>query len=258
MWKFIEQRLYLKEIKEIIQYHQKHHNLTQLEYQSTWQFLMDRLNTDRSLEGVIVNELHFGREAVRELNELSKCVDWKRKKEEVKKGKETKEEHILLRWLFKLSFFFDSCELWNEGFVWLIDIIVQLYRAARDNFRGIRNQCIYSLRNAAKNRVVKVEDLLKGGAADAFLEEIHRPTLNDGITNGCLRFFMNISRRLKRKTDDEMEEARRKATKRKVFEKMEEEGYEDTIASFHVMLPFQSRKYFEKMPSNISDYFVNV
>ncbi|KAH7829952.1 uncharacterized protein MONOS_420 [Monocercomonoides exilis] len=32
----IEQRLYLNEIKEIIEYHQKHHKLTRLAYQSAW------------------------------------------------------------------------------------------------------------------------------------------------------------------------------------------------------------------------------
>eukprot|EP00770_Monocercomonoides_exilis_P012717 MONOS_12660.1-p1 / transcript=MONOS_12660.1 / gene=MONOS_12660 / organism=Monocercomonoides_exilis_PA203 / gene_product=Uncharacterized protein Reut_A2532 / transcript_product=Uncharacterized protein Reut_A2532 / location=Mono_scaffold00716:694-1730(+) / protein_length=329 / sequence_SO=supercontig / SO=protein_coding / is_pseudo=false len=256
MWKFIEQKLYLKEIKEIIEYHQEHHNLTRLAYQSAWQFLMDRLNTDSSLEGVIVNELHFAREAASELEELMICADWKKKKEMSKK--EAKEVLIIRRWIQTLSHFFEFFRLWNKEFGGIFGIIVKVFRAARDNQREICDWCICSLRNAAKNRAVKVEDLLKGKAIDTVLEEIHRPTLNDGITNECLRFFMNISRRLKRKTDDEKEEARRKATKRKISEKMEEEGYEDAIISFYEILNFLNDLYFfsGKLSLDISDYFM--
>eukprot|EP00770_Monocercomonoides_exilis_P006194 MONOS_6164.1-p1 / transcript=MONOS_6164.1 / gene=MONOS_6164 / organism=Monocercomonoides_exilis_PA203 / gene_product=unspecified product / transcript_product=unspecified product / location=Mono_scaffold00190:82399-83137(-) / protein_length=199 / sequence_SO=supercontig / SO=protein_coding / is_pseudo=false len=77
----VERESYLIEIAEIIEYHQEHHNLTQLAYQCAWQFLVNRFYNDKSLEGVIANELHFAREAARELEELSKCVDWKRKEE---------------------------------------------------------------------------------------------------------------------------------------------------------------------------------
>eukprot|EP00770_Monocercomonoides_exilis_P009273 MONOS_9227.1-p1 / transcript=MONOS_9227.1 / gene=MONOS_9227 / organism=Monocercomonoides_exilis_PA203 / gene_product=unspecified product / transcript_product=unspecified product / location=Mono_scaffold00373:2016-2756(-) / protein_length=210 / sequence_SO=supercontig / SO=protein_coding / is_pseudo=false len=38
----IDEELYLDEITEIIKYHQEHHNLTQLAYQSAWQFLINR------------------------------------------------------------------------------------------------------------------------------------------------------------------------------------------------------------------------
>ncbi|KAH7828412.1 uncharacterized protein MONOS_15190 [Monocercomonoides exilis] len=71
----IEQKQYLNEIKEIIHYHQEHHNLTRLAYLYAWEFLILRLNTDKSLNEVIVNELHFIREARREIEDLSKCVD---------------------------------------------------------------------------------------------------------------------------------------------------------------------------------------
>ncbi|KAH7821038.1 uncharacterized protein MONOS_17784 [Monocercomonoides exilis] len=71
----IEQKLYLKEIKEIIKYHQEHHNLTRLAYQSVWEFLINRFYHEESLEEVIVNELHFGREAARELEELSNYAE---------------------------------------------------------------------------------------------------------------------------------------------------------------------------------------
>eukprot|EP00770_Monocercomonoides_exilis_P010562 MONOS_10509.1-p1 / transcript=MONOS_10509.1 / gene=MONOS_10509 / organism=Monocercomonoides_exilis_PA203 / gene_product=unspecified product / transcript_product=unspecified product / location=Mono_scaffold00480:47168-48067(+) / protein_length=249 / sequence_SO=supercontig / SO=protein_coding / is_pseudo=false len=69
---FMEQKLYLNEIKEIIQYHQEYHNLTRLAYQTAWRFLVSRLWADNSLEEAIVIELRFAREAIKELEELSK------------------------------------------------------------------------------------------------------------------------------------------------------------------------------------------
>ncbi|KAH7818438.1 uncharacterized protein MONOS_18018 [Monocercomonoides exilis] len=78
----VPKELYINEIKEIIEYHQEHHNLTRIAYQSAWQFLICRVYWDEPIRRVIVNELHFAREAIRELEELTKCVDWKREKEE--------------------------------------------------------------------------------------------------------------------------------------------------------------------------------
>ncbi|KAH7832783.1 uncharacterized protein MONOS_14187 [Monocercomonoides exilis] len=81
----MKRELYLNEIREIIEHQQKHRNLTHLAYQSAWQFFIYRWEKDKSLEKVIVNELHFVEEAMRELKELMKCVDWKKKEEEMSK-----------------------------------------------------------------------------------------------------------------------------------------------------------------------------
>ncbi|KAH7817108.1 uncharacterized protein MONOS_18680 [Monocercomonoides exilis] len=250
---FFRQELYLKEITEIIKNHQEHHNLTQLAYQSAWEFLINRFHTNIFLEDTISNELHFGREAARELEELTRNVDWNRKKGE-EGGKEAKEEFALMRWVETLKIYFQSCRLKNEENVGLINLIVQIYQTAKDNYRGIRFQCIYSLRNAAEKRVVRVEDLLKSGAIDAVLEEIRHSTLKDKILSKYLQFFLNVSKKLKKKTDNKMEEVKRKATKRKVFEKMEEEGYEDTITSFHERLSFLNQKYLREFSLDISDF----
>ncbi|KAH7832514.1 uncharacterized protein MONOS_2705 [Monocercomonoides exilis] len=67
--------LYLNEIREIIKYHQERCNLTRLAYQSAWKFLVQRFYSVLSLEEVIVNELYFAREAIKELNELINEVD---------------------------------------------------------------------------------------------------------------------------------------------------------------------------------------
>eukprot|EP00770_Monocercomonoides_exilis_P013125 MONOS_13069.1-p1 / transcript=MONOS_13069.1 / gene=MONOS_13069 / organism=Monocercomonoides_exilis_PA203 / gene_product=unspecified product / transcript_product=unspecified product / location=Mono_scaffold00774:12813-13815(+) / protein_length=203 / sequence_SO=supercontig / SO=protein_coding / is_pseudo=false len=124
----MKRELYLNEITEIIEHHQEYQNMTRLAYQSIWQFFVDRFFNDKSLERVIVNELHFPREAVRELEELTRNVDWKRKEEEnEKRREETKEEHILRRWLHTLNNYFLRCKLWNEELAKLIDCVVQLH-----------------------------------------------------------------------------------------------------------------------------------
>ncbi|KAH7823195.1 uncharacterized protein MONOS_10243 [Monocercomonoides exilis] len=93
---FLMQEQYLKEITGIIKQQQKHRNLTKLAYQSAWEFLIYRFLYDNSLEKEIVNELHFGREAAREVKELMKCVNWKKKEEENgKRRREAKEVLIL-------------------------------------------------------------------------------------------------------------------------------------------------------------------
>ncbi|KAH7822670.1 uncharacterized protein MONOS_17635 [Monocercomonoides exilis] len=78
----IEKGSYLKGMIEIIKYHQENHNLTHLAYQSAWKFLIDRFQNDLTLKKVIMNELHFVREATRELEELSKSVNCNRKGKE--------------------------------------------------------------------------------------------------------------------------------------------------------------------------------
>ncbi|KAH7825485.1 uncharacterized protein MONOS_9471 [Monocercomonoides exilis] len=250
-WEFMEQELYLNEIKEIIQYHQEYHNLKRLAYQSAWQFLINRLFNDNNLEGMIVNELCFVREAARELDELLCCVDWKREIE--------REEVIaLMRWFQTLALYFEFCHLWNEGYAELISIIVKAFRASRDDHREISKQCIHLLRKAAEIEVIKINDLLKGGAVDLIFEEILQSTSNGEILCDCLNFYLMISRKLKRMEDFKTYEPKRKLIKKEIFEKMEKEGYEDIIISLHETFNYLSKEYFIHLPINISDYFVNV
>ncbi|KAH7832667.1 uncharacterized protein MONOS_16893 [Monocercomonoides exilis] len=250
----LDKELYLGEIKEIVQYHQEHHNLTRLAYQSAWKLLMSRFYFNKSLEDEIVNELHFVRETRRELEELSKCVDWKRKK--VEREKETKEVIVLMKWLQLLEFFFRFCSFWNEEFVGLFGNVVQLFRASSGNHREIRGECIDFFRAAAENKIMKVEGLLKGRAIDVMMEEIQQPTLDDANAFRILRFFLIISERLKKKEIFETDEAKRKATKRKIFEKLEEEGCEDTFTSLYGEISFINDKCHDALSLTISEYFV--
>ncbi|KAH7824885.1 uncharacterized protein MONOS_7081 [Monocercomonoides exilis] len=235
----VEQKVYLNEITEIIEYHQDHRNLTRLAYQSAWMFLIFRLWEDKSLKDVVVNELNFAREATKELKELTKCVNWKREKEAEKEEKEKKEEIALLRWLRITEFFFRFCELRNEEFFGLFRCVVQIYRASMENHRDIFFMCILFARTAGENENVKIDGILSVGAVDVFLWELHRKTLSNENMYNVLEFFKSISARLReKKGEDEMEEAKRKAIKMEIFEKLEEEGYEDMITSLHEAFRF--------------------
>eukprot|EP00770_Monocercomonoides_exilis_P004211 MONOS_4192.1-p1 / transcript=MONOS_4192.1 / gene=MONOS_4192 / organism=Monocercomonoides_exilis_PA203 / gene_product=unspecified product / transcript_product=unspecified product / location=Mono_scaffold00108:32884-33974(+) / protein_length=324 / sequence_SO=supercontig / SO=protein_coding / is_pseudo=false len=225
-----------------IKFHQEHHNLTLLAYQSAWEFLINRLLRDKSLEEVIVNELQFPRAATRVLDDMVRFVDWKKEKEEEKeeRRKDKHKELIILRWLRTLERYFHNCTTWKEGNVELINSLVQLFRAAKYNHRKIGYKCIDILLITLKHGAAGVDGLLKGGAIDAAMEEILQQTLNHSSMWNCLRFFEVILEKLKEeeddekgeKEDDESEKMKRKEVKRKVFEKMEEEGYEDCTLSF--------------------------
>ncbi|KAH7823997.1 uncharacterized protein MONOS_18621 [Monocercomonoides exilis] len=256
----IEQELYLNEIKEIIEYHQEHRNLTSLAYQSAWEFLICRLSNERSLEEVVVNELHFAREAIKELEELMKCMNWKKKVEKEKeKRREEKEVIVLIRWIHTLYPFFVLCKMRNEGNYHLISSIVRVHRASTDNNGDLSFNCFLCFRVAAESRAVKIDDLLKSGVVEVFLEKMQQTTLQEKFVSTYLDFFLRLSRNLKGNTDGEIDEAKRKATKMEIFEKIEEEGYEDSITRLHGLLSFLCGKYFlHGLSSNISDYFVSI
>ncbi|KAH7814918.1 uncharacterized protein MONOS_13345 [Monocercomonoides exilis] len=156
----VPKKLYLSELKEIIKYHQEHYNLTRLAYQSAWQFLIFRMNIDGNMEEVIANELHFGREAARELEELTRCVDWKRNTEE-NGGKESKEMLIIWRWINTLEEYFNSFKLWNAELVGLLGCILKLFLAAKDNYPDFRDECLITFGRAAENTSVEIDALVK-------------------------------------------------------------------------------------------------
>ncbi|KAH7826708.1 uncharacterized protein MONOS_17382 [Monocercomonoides exilis] len=250
--------LYFNEMREIIQHHQEHRNLTRLAYQSAWKFLINRLRYDKSFEENFVNELKFIREASRELEELTKCVDWKKKDGE-ERGTESQEELVLMRWLYALRCFILGCKLWREEYVGIISSIAQLSRAAKDNHLRIRNSCIRIFyETATGNKSAKVDFLLKGGAVDAVWGELHKSAMDNEIAAKILKFFMNVSKKLKEEDKEEKEKAKRKETKMELFEKMEEEGYEDIITSFYKIYVYLNRKYNHELSLNISDYLMNV
>ncbi|KAH7829489.1 uncharacterized protein MONOS_18562 [Monocercomonoides exilis] len=256
----IGQELYLNEIKDIIQYHQEHRNLSQLAYQSAWQFLIGRLFLDKNLRDTIANELSFVKEATKELNELAKSVNNKRKEED-KGEKEVKEVQIIRNWIYAINHFVLDYPFFDEKSVGMFCSLVGLCNAARENERELFRDCISLFETAAYNEYSSIEVFSKSGVFDLCLDEIQQPTMEDKIIWSCLRFFLGVLGRLERKSFWEFCLMGINETKRKIAAKMEEDGYEDTITSFHEIFDFLNSKkirYFFALSSDISDYFVNV
>ncbi|KAH7825747.1 uncharacterized protein MONOS_4315 [Monocercomonoides exilis] len=251
----IDKEPYLNEIKKIIEYHQEHYNLTRLAYQSAWKFLMDRYYEGNNSKWVIENELCFAREAAKELEDLSKCVDWKRKEEKME-GKEMKEVHIVNRWINVINNYLECCTLWNEELVGLIGGVVNVFRQAKDNYKNITKWCIFSFRGAVQNKNIEIDSLQKEGVVDLISEKMKQSTLQVEVIWDCLEFFLTILKRLKEKTDDKAEEVKRKANKKKMLEKLEEDGYEDVITSFHETIDCFHQQL-KELTKNTFDYFVN-
>eukprot|EP00770_Monocercomonoides_exilis_P005496 MONOS_5468.1-p1 / transcript=MONOS_5468.1 / gene=MONOS_5468 / organism=Monocercomonoides_exilis_PA203 / gene_product=unspecified product / transcript_product=unspecified product / location=Mono_scaffold00159:48287-52104(-) / protein_length=966 / sequence_SO=supercontig / SO=protein_coding / is_pseudo=false len=181
----INKKLYQNCAIEIIKYHQEHHNLTRLAYQSIWQFYTNRQHKERELEEIIVNELHFFREASREMEELAKCVDWGKTEKELEK---TKEVQIILKWIQMIKRLTWNSRTWKDEFSELICCNVCLSRAARENESEIFEECSSLLLDITRTKNVDIDCLLKKGVIDLFLEEFLRPTLNKGVAYQIFSF----------------------------------------------------------------------
>ncbi|KAH7824935.1 uncharacterized protein MONOS_17464 [Monocercomonoides exilis] len=229
----IEQERYVCEMKEIIRYHQEHHNLTHLAYQSAWQFLIYRLYKDESVEDVIVHELHFVKEATRELEELSERFDWKRK-EKVSGEKDTKEADTLMRWPNILDVFFTKCNVWGEEYGMLIGSISKLFEATRRQKGRIGKQCLSFIVSITGRGTLELFETLKSNAVEIVLEEMRQSTMEDNLTNGCLRFLLKLKRIYNGNNKKECNKTEQIVKKRYEFERMEEEGYEDCITNYFI------------------------
>ncbi|KAH7820324.1 uncharacterized protein MONOS_2233 [Monocercomonoides exilis] len=242
--------LYLKEITDIIQYHQKHHILTKIAYQSASVFLMLRSFTDDSLKDIIASELHLVEEAAKELNELRRNFDWAQNETGRKEKRKLWE---FGRWLNALPQFFCFTKSSCEGSAELISSLVSLSRASNEHFKGISAACIHIFAAMISSKCATVTDLLNKGAIDVALEIILQPTLYRGVFHKSLEFFYLISRRSKEKTDGETCESKGKAAKLEMFEKMEEEGYEDIVTSFHGAIAFADIEFIRSLSLSVSD-----
>ncbi|KAH7824402.1 uncharacterized protein MONOS_2324 [Monocercomonoides exilis] len=225
----LDKELYLKEVIEIIQYHREHRNLTYLAHHSAWKFLIDRISFQSSSESKIVSEHHFARDAGRELDELSKHIDWKKKEEEEEGERETKDEIVLMEWLRTSSSFFATCGFLTDEFFGLLSSAVGVFRLAYDCNKEINDRCMYLFKEAALNMHVKAEDLIESGAVDVVLEKIIQLDTTNELLTYYLLFFKRLSKRLNEALVGDIHEANRRALQKKIFEKLEEEGYEDCI-----------------------------
>ncbi|KAH7828247.1 uncharacterized protein MONOS_17249 [Monocercomonoides exilis] len=181
-WDAIEKEMYLKEISEIIKYHQEHRNLTRLAYQSAWGFLISRFNNERSLEGVIVKELNFTREALRELEELSKIVDWKR-------NERNNEVFIVRGWFNSIwNIFIENNILFGNDNSELITCAMRLFKISEKNYQKVVVECIALFRLMMRNSE-NIRDLMACGAIDMMAEKMSQSTMNYEILIECLIFF---------------------------------------------------------------------
>ncbi|KAH7830601.1 uncharacterized protein MONOS_690 [Monocercomonoides exilis] len=253
----VEQRLHLREIKDIIKHHQEHHNLTRLAYQSVWLFLVRRFVLNEKFEMIITDELHFLREARGELEDLEKCVDWKRKeilKENEERKKDMKNVSMLIRWFDVLETFLISQKKSTRKCDRLIMGMDLLCRAAKYNFRDFHEKCIGTFQKMIEKRTVYVDELVRSGVGDSFLEWMMQSTLDDGLMKCYLRFVAKLFKRLNQRTDDDFKEARQRFKKRRMLERMEEEGFEDEIFSISCVL-FYFKDYYDP-PNNLFDYML--
>ncbi|KAH7823790.1 uncharacterized protein MONOS_1871 [Monocercomonoides exilis] len=228
----IERELYLNEIKEIIKYHQEHRNLTRLAYQSAWGLLVNQSRINRSLDDVVINELHFVRDAARELGELTKCVNLKReeKTEEIRQMNEA--ETIMMKWIKTVEAFYLHLRSWKEEYAELISYLAKLARAMRESEREIYRSLTSAFQLISTWKIFRIDAMRKCGVVDLFLEEIQQNTSDDMITYDCMMFYRVFSRRLRENDDEGYSEVGWEETKREVLQKMEEIGCEDIITSF--------------------------
>eukprot|EP00770_Monocercomonoides_exilis_P014690 MONOS_14636.1-p1 / transcript=MONOS_14636.1 / gene=MONOS_14636 / organism=Monocercomonoides_exilis_PA203 / gene_product=unspecified product / transcript_product=unspecified product / location=Mono_scaffold01038:15906-16511(+) / protein_length=202 / sequence_SO=supercontig / SO=protein_coding / is_pseudo=false len=199
--------------------------------------------------------MHFAREAIGEMEELIKCVEWKRKeKEEEERRIEAKEVFAIMRWLQLYDSYIYVGETGDEELAGLVGSIARVFREAMCNYTKICDRCINSFRNVVMNKAVNAEALLNGRSVGAVLEEVKqfiviRPQFIDRIN-----FFKELWARLWEGAEKEKVERKRKELKRKVFDMLEEEGYEEIITTYFVMYKIQ----FKFLPDSdrLVDYYV--
>ncbi|KAH7820299.1 uncharacterized protein MONOS_6273 [Monocercomonoides exilis] len=254
-FEYVKKELFLDEISEIIQSNQEHRNLTHLAYQSAWRFFLYRFIHDQELKDVVVDELFFVEEATKELKELTRSVNWKAGEGE---GKETKEEQIIIIWLNTLINCYDICELCCEGNAELVACVVTLCRASNVHCSEICHRAINLLGAMISRKSACVSDIVGKGAFDVVLEKIQQPTLDYNITRRCLEFLWNFSDRLRDEAGHKADEANFEMLKRKILEKLEEEGYEDITRSFREVSPFFDEGYGTFLNDSDVNFFVNI
>ncbi|KAH7821770.1 uncharacterized protein MONOS_18639 [Monocercomonoides exilis] len=225
----IGKELYLNEIKEIIEYHQRNCNLTHLAYQSAWSFLFCRLFANSKLLDDFVNILHFAREATRELSALRRKVDWKASRKELK---HMKNAIIVKRWC-KLSL--SAIIYLQRGEVAeLIECVVSVCKSANNKRRDIIKEFISTIEELMiTTRESSIILLLRGGVIGVILEDISQTTTKKEEIFNFLKFIFHFTLRLKGITKDEGDIEICKTIKSETIVKLEEGGYEDMIISFY-------------------------
>ncbi|KAH7828889.1 uncharacterized protein MONOS_16356 [Monocercomonoides exilis] len=224
----IEQEVYLNEIMKIILNHQEHNNLTRLAYQSAWQFLTQRLSVCGRLEEVIVKELHFAREAANEMEHLIKYVDWTPNEDKVKKEMVV---GFVKRWIAITEKCISRCYSLRFESDEILECLVRLHGASKENHKSVSKECIRVLGNMIFKKSVRVKALLKSGAVEVILEEMRQSAFENDEIEFCKSFIFQLYEALSITPGIVCEEEDLKTIREELYERLEEEGFEDIIVS---------------------------
>ncbi|KAH7831007.1 uncharacterized protein MONOS_18546 [Monocercomonoides exilis] len=250
----VRNSLFVDKIKEIIQYHQNHRNLTHLAYQSAWKFLKDRFYSSRKLINDLMNSLHFIEEATKELDELSKNMNWKKKD---KDENEMKVIWTIRRWFSLIYSYFYRGEFRGKQQTRVISCILRINKAAKDDCDEISINWLDLFRAMLTNGTVGVSELWRCGVGNFVLDEIIKSTLKFSGLCYCLQFFHTLSKCMRKIKNISDEKSKAIEIKREIFEMLEEEDYEDVIVTFYGYFPFIS-DYGRDFSGQITDFLVNV
>ncbi|KAH7831684.1 uncharacterized protein MONOS_16913 [Monocercomonoides exilis] len=245
----VKEELYLNEIKDIIQHHQKRHNLTRFAYQSAWKFLINRFSNNKGLGDIIVIDLHFAREATRELEEMERHMDWNKKN---KVETEMKEMWMIKNWHDTLRICIQCNNLSCKGNTDLFACLAKLCKSAAyidwDMFQTYLN----ILSSLFYPTIENAEYLVRGGALDAVLNEMCRFSFVFDLATLYAHLPYSLFRVFEEKVDKNYSMILKKI-KREAFEKLEEEGYEDIVFSFTIQI---IGRLFSYRPIDISIYLL--
>ncbi|KAH7832722.1 uncharacterized protein MONOS_15261 [Monocercomonoides exilis] len=161
----VEEDVFMNSIVSVIVHHQQNRNLTQLAYQSAWQFFMKRMHTNAQMESAMSMHFGFVEEARRELEELEKRADWQRKERRVK---ELKDIHTILRWLKTLNKHFVNHQPSRERNTRLAAVAVGICRKARACFGELSLECLVLLEQMNESASLSVSDFVAIEAVDVF------------------------------------------------------------------------------------------
>eukprot|EP00770_Monocercomonoides_exilis_P001998 MONOS_1983.1-p1 / transcript=MONOS_1983.1 / gene=MONOS_1983 / organism=Monocercomonoides_exilis_PA203 / gene_product=unspecified product / transcript_product=unspecified product / location=Mono_scaffold00038:66980-68247(-) / protein_length=403 / sequence_SO=supercontig / SO=protein_coding / is_pseudo=false len=229
------------EISETVRYQKDHHNLAHLACESSWRVLIEQSMIRIRFEKADFGELKFVDDATRELDELERKMDWKKKEGEVK---EINEVLMIMRWCYDIGKYFLVSQLNRNEFSQLIKSAERMYKSARSNHADVLCHLIYVFEEIALRSGPNIDCLLKEGVVDLMLEELNQPELKLILVHSCMTFFSALTRELNKDTANafvkesewKSAETKRKTIKKEVHEKLEEEGYEDAIIKIHFLM----------------------
>ncbi|KAH7819150.1 uncharacterized protein MONOS_3282 [Monocercomonoides exilis] len=221
---YVHKGCYLNEITNIIKYHQEHNNLTRLAYQSAWGFFINRFFCEREIEEVILNEIHFMREATQELENLEHLVDWAVKE---KNEREWKNVLIIKRWMKTLHIFYKVNNGRLEENPGLFRCISRISKEVNGFQSDIVLKNIIVMKDMATMGKMNIDDFLRAGAVDFIASGIDQLALKSDVFKFCLFLFSEYKKKLIIIKNSGNDENRWKMLNRALIEKLEEGGFFD-------------------------------